>query len=183
MPALSTADLPIRPVRKDERGELARFIRAGWGSTTITSRGVAHDAASLPCLIAVDGERWLGLAAYVPTDDECELVLLEAFERHSGIGTALLAATIEAARNLNSRRLWLVTTNDNLDALRFYQRRGLRLARLWVDATTEARERLKPEIPMLGEYGIPIHDELELELILSTASDQTEDPIERRREA
>jgi GNAT superfamily N-acetyltransferase len=172
--------MSIRQVRDDEREELARFIRTGWGSTIITSRGIAHDASALPCLVAVDGERWLGLAVYRPDGDECELVLLEAFEKRLGIGTALLEATIEQARQLNSRRLWLVTTNDNLDALRFYQRRDMRLARLWRDATTEARNTLKPEIPLIGDHGIPLRDELELELILRTAGDPADDPSEHR---
>jgi hypothetical protein len=92
----------------------------------------------------------------------------------------LLAAAIEEARKLNSRRLWLVTTNDNLDALRFHQRSDMRLARLWVNATKEAREKLKPEIPMIGDYGIPLRDELELELILRTAGDSADDPTEHR---
>jgi len=107
---------------------------------------------------------------------DCELVLLETFDRGRGIGTALLDATIEVARESNSRRLWLVTTNDNLDALRFYQRRGLRLARLWVDAATEARQKLKPEIPLTGAHGIPIRDELELELILRNGDSPEDQP-------
>ena len=163
--------MSIRPVRDDEREELARFIRTGWDSKTITSRGIPHDASALPCLVAVDGERWLGLAAYRPDGDECELVLLEALEKRLGIGTALLQVTIEQARKLNSRRLWPVTTNDNLDALRFYQRR---------DATTEARDKLKPEIPLIGDHGIPLRDEMELELILMTSGDSAEDPSEHR---
>lgn len=77
-----------------------------------------------------------------------------------------LGAVVELARNSNSRRLWLVTTNSNLDALRFYQRRGLRIVRVWADAWASARESLKPEIPETGDYGIPILDELELELVL-----------------
>jgi len=67
---------------------------------------------------------------------------------------------------LSCTRLWLVTTNDNLHALRFYQRRGMCLVRVWPDATTRAREKLKPQIPLTGEHGIPIRDELELELQL-----------------
>lgn len=67
-------------------------------------------------------------------------------------------------QNSNSRRLWLVTTNSNLDALRFYQRRGLHLVRVWPDAMNRSRE-LKPEIPMIGDFGIAIRDELELEIV------------------
>jgi GNAT superfamily N-acetyltransferase len=183
MASTAGAGPAIRPIRDDERGELARQVREHWGSPIVTSRGIPHEASTLPCLVAVDGERWLGVAVYRLEDGECELVLLEAFERRAGIGTALLEATAGLARRSNSRRLWLVTTNDNLDALRFYQRRGMRLARLWVDATTEARKTLKPEIPLIGEYGIPLRDELELEMILRDDDDTLEHRTDHRGEA
>jgi GNAT superfamily N-acetyltransferase len=157
----------IRSIRDGERNELARRVRASWDSSVVTSRGIAREASELPCLVAVDGERWLGLAVYRIEGDECELVVLEAFEKGRSIGTALLDATAEVARKAGCRRLWLVTTNDNLDAVRFYQRRGLRLVRLWVDAVTEARQKLKPEIPLVGNHGIAIRDELEFEVTLT----------------
>ena len=59
-------------------------------------------------------------------------------------------------------RLWLVTTNDNLDALRFYQRRGLRITAVAAGAVDEAR-KIKPGIPLLGDHGIAIRDEITLE--------------------
>jgi hypothetical protein len=62
-------------------------------------------------------------------------------------------------------RLWLITSNDNLNAIRFYQRRGMRLTAVHRGAIDEARQ-IKPSIPLIGEHGIPIHDELELELRL-----------------
>jgi ribosomal protein S18 acetylase RimI-like enzyme len=58
-----------------------------------------------------------------------------------------------------------VTTNDNVDALRFYQRRGFRLAALRAGAVEDARARLKPEIPWTGADGIELRDELELEKV------------------
>jgi len=155
----------IRPVRDDERNELDRRIVAGWGSSVVVSRGSRHRVSELPCLVAVAGQTWLGVAAYRLAAGACELVLLEAFERDRGVGTALFAGVVELARTAGARRLWLVTTNDNTAALRFYQRRGMRLVRLRLDAVTQARRLLKPEIPLLGENGIPIRDELELELV------------------
>ncbi len=166
----ATAPVPglaIRPVRDDEQHELERVVRERWGSPRIVSSGTAHPIESLPCLVATNelGD-WLGLAAYRFAAGACELVLLEALVCGRGTGTALLDAVVALAREAGSRRLWLVTTNDNTDALRFYQRRGLRLVQLRAGAVTQAREQLKPEIPLLGENGIPIRDELELELVL-----------------
>jgi GNAT superfamily N-acetyltransferase len=167
MPAAAPSPV-IRPIVDGERPELGRIVAERWGAPIVTSRDRVHDVASLPCLLAVNpqGGSWLGVAGYSIAGTECELVLLDAFERYGGVGTALLWAVIAEARRVNCARLWLVTTNDNLDALRFYQRRGMRLIRVWPDATTRARAKLKPEIPLIGDYGIPLRDELELEMAL-----------------
>ena len=67
-------------------------------------------------------------------------------------------------RPSGARRLWLITTNDNVDALRFYQRRGFRLVRVHAGAVDRSRAALKPGIPEAGDHGIPLRDELELEM-------------------
>jgi GNAT superfamily N-acetyltransferase len=176
MPSTPGAPRTIRPLRDDEREELARVVAESWGSSSLVSRGTVHDARDLPCLVATDGSRWLGVAAYRFAGDECELVLIEAFERGRGTGTALLDAAIREARAAAAKRLWLVTTNDNLDALRFYQRRGMRLVCVRPGAITQARQLLKPEIPLTGDHGIPIRDELELELPLTGADPNPDRP-------
>jgi len=58
-------------------------------------------------------------------------------------------------------RIWLVTTNDNLEALRFYQRRGFVLSALRPRAVDEARRKLKPQISTVGEFRIPLRDEID----------------------
>ena len=63
---------------------------------------------------------------------------------------------VEVARRVGCTQVWLTTTNDNLDALRFYQRRGFRLARIRPGAMDAARASLKPEIPEVGSHGIPM---------------------------
>jgi hypothetical protein len=62
--------------------------------------------------------------------------------------------------------LWLISTNDNLNALKFYQKRGFSLVKLYKNAVNETRKKIKPEIPLIGENGIPIRDEVELEILL-----------------
>jgi len=120
-----------------------------------------------PALIAeVDAEP-AGVATYVVADGECELLTLHAGTRFTGVGSALVAGVRDAARRAGCARLWVVTTNDNVDALRFYQRRGFRLARLRPGAVDTSRETLKPEIPTTGDHGIPLRDEIELEMALS----------------
>jgi ribosomal protein S18 acetylase RimI-like enzyme len=156
----------VRAPREEENAWIERYLRESWGSTIVVSRGVAHDASRLPALLAVQEGQIVGLATFRLDGDECELVTLDALRPRRGIGSALLAAVRERAAERGCRRLWLITTNDNLDAIRFYQRRGMRVAAVHRDAVDEAR-RIKPTIPLIGEHGIPIHDELEFELALA----------------
>lgn len=99
---------------------------------------------------------------------QCEVLTLHVDDRRRGVGSALVAEAKRIAAADNCTRLWVITTNDNLDALRFYQRRGFRLAALHTAAVNHSRARLKPEIPLLGDHGIPICDELELEQELAS---------------
>jgi GNAT superfamily N-acetyltransferase len=139
----------------------------GWGGTDyVVSRGRVIHAGDLPgfCAVGRNG-RPLGMATYEIIGNECQLVTLHAFQRFAGIGTALVRAVRDLAADEGCRRLWLITTNDNLDALRFYQRRDFELVAVHRDVRDTAR-RLKPSIPLVGDYGIPIRDELELEIVL-----------------
>jgi GNAT superfamily N-acetyltransferase len=125
------------------------------------------DTLDHPALVAWSGDELVGVATYVVADGDCELLTLHAAHRFTGVGSALVTGVQEIARRAGCTRLWVVTTNDNVDALRFYQRRGFRLARLRPEAVDHSRRTVKPEIPVTGAYGIPLRDELELEMALS----------------
>jgi ribosomal protein S18 acetylase RimI-like enzyme len=127
-------------------------------------KGEALDALDLPGLVAEGDGREMGLLFYRLDGEDCELFLLLATEPSAGIGTALVEALV--ARATGRRRIWVVTTNDNLRALRFYQRRGFALCALRPGAVDDTRRRLKPGIPVTGDDGIPRRDELELERLL-----------------
>jgi GNAT superfamily N-acetyltransferase len=157
--------LSVRALREDEREWLDAHLRESWGSPVIVSRGRKRNAALLDAIVCLNGARWVGVATFELNGGDLELVTLDALERGIGAGSALLEAVATIARRRGCARVWLVTTNDNLDALRFYQRRGMRLVAVWPGAIDAARE-LKPEIAALGEHGIPIRDEIELELNL-----------------
>jgi ribosomal protein S18 acetylase RimI-like enzyme len=131
-----------------------------WGGTQIISAGRVFDAAALPALIA--GDR-AGLATYAIDHEhsEAKLVTFNALTAQRGIGTALVEALAEKLAAMSIHTLRLTTTNDNLDALRFYQRRGFRIAAVRPGAIDAAR-RQKPSIPPIGKYGIAMRDEIEL---------------------
>lgn len=159
-PPLSVRDAtPADAIWVNER------LVSSWGSTMMVSRGQIHDASRLPTLVAAQDGELVGLATLRFDGVACELLTIEALRRRSGVGSALLDAVVAKARRHGCHRIWLITTNDNLDAIRFYQRRGMRMVAVHRGAVDEARE-LKPSIPQVGEYGIPLHDELEFELIL-----------------
>jgi ribosomal protein S18 acetylase RimI-like enzyme len=155
----------LRPIREADREQIARFVSERWGSEIVVSRGVVHKPAELPGFIAFQGEEWLGLLTYHIKGEACEIVTLDSLVPARGIGTALLTAVKEAAVEAGCKCLWLVTTNDNLNALHFYQKRGFELVAVHINALERSRE-LKPEIPKIGIDGIPLRDEIELEMVV-----------------
>jgi GNAT superfamily N-acetyltransferase len=112
----------------------------------------------------VDGEN-VGLITYYVANSECEIVTLDSVVPGIGVGTALVEAVHGVALERRCERLWLITTNDNVEALRFYQKRGFRILAVHRDAIEDARD-MKPEIPLLGSHGIAIRDEIELDIFL-----------------
>ena len=152
-------DVTVRPASPADREAIAALLTESWGAPVAVAHGVRYDTADLPALIAERDGRIAGLLTYTIGPDGLEVVTLDAVVRRAGVGGALLAAAAELAPG----RLWLVTTNDNLDALRFYQRRGMRIVGVGVGAV-DASRAVKPSIPLVGAYGIELHDELILEL-------------------
>ncbi|UCD57579.1 MAG: GNAT family N-acetyltransferase, partial [Candidatus Hydrogenedentota bacterium] len=106
-----------------------------------------------------------GLVTFRIEDDECEIVTIDSTAEGTGVGSALIGAVKDAAVSAQCKRLWLITTNDNTAALRFYQKRGFILVAVYPNALEQAR-RLKPELPFIGKDGIPLRDEIELEMRL-----------------
>ena len=141
------------------------FIHDQWGSNRVVSKGRVFDPSELEGFAAVADEKVVGLVTFRVERDECEVVTLNSLSEGTGTGSSLLNAVRDTAIKARCRRLWLITTNDNLSALRFYQKWGLRITAIYPNALERSR-MLKPEIPLLGKEGIPIRDEIELEMIL-----------------
>jgi len=152
----------------EHRAALEAFLTE-FNTLRVARRGEVVDSLDHPAVLAFADGELTGVATYVVDGDSCELLTLHATTRLVGVGSALLTAVEESARAAGCRRLWVVTTNDNVEALRFYQRRGFHLAALRAGAVDRSRESLKPEIPRSGAHGIPLRDELELEMSLARA--------------
>ena len=134
-----------------------------FGGALQARRGELIDVLALPGFVADRTGQPVGVVTYRRESNECELAFIAALERHQGVGTALLETLLEAVAECEP--IWLVTTNDNLEALRFYQRRGFVLSALRPGAVTDSRQRLKPQIASVGDFDIPVRDELELHLL------------------
>jgi len=161
-------DLKIVTLSADLRDWANRYIAENWGATLLVSCGQTYQAENLSGFVAVEDEQPRGLLTYRIDDKECEVVTINSSIRGKGVGTALLNVVEAKARSLGCSRIWLITTNDNTDAMRFYQMRGFDLRKIHLNAIEESR-RLKPSIPLIGNHGIAIKHEIEFELILSSS--------------
>ena len=158
-------DVIVRDSRGTDQARMAGLLRERWGSTRVVTRGRLHDADRLPAFVAEAGGELAGVATYRLADDACEIVSLDSLREGIGVSSALIRTLCERARGQGCGRVWLITTNDNWPAMRFYLRRGFQFVAVHRGAVEHAR-RLKPEIPATGVDGIPIIDEIEMELRL-----------------
>jgi ribosomal protein S18 acetylase RimI-like enzyme len=157
------ARFEVKPTGADDRSWMAGMLRRWWGSTEMVSRGRLWNLLELPAFAAWRGGDPVGLVTYRFDGEECEITSLNSGFEGIGIGSALIDAVAGEARRRGCRRLWLITTNDNLHAIGFYQRRGFDIGALHRNALDESR-KIKPEIPRVGLNGIPLLHEIEFEL-------------------
>jgi ribosomal protein S18 acetylase RimI-like enzyme len=160
----------IRSLESEDRNWVAHFLDKNWGSTKIVSRGQSYYGHLLPGFAAEMNDAPedappAGLITYNIEGKDCEILTLDSNQAGLGIGSALLDMVKVVAKEEGCKRLWLVTTNDNMEALRFYQRRNWELVAIHRNALIAAR-KMKPQIPLVGKNEIPLRDEIEMELKL-----------------
>jgi GNAT superfamily N-acetyltransferase len=157
--------IEVREGRPADAAYVRESLLMLMGGSDVAGHGELIDATVLPTLIAwIDGEAVGHLTYRIDARASWEVVTLGATRPGQGVGGELMDALLESARRAGVTRVWLITTNDNTTALRFYQRRGFDLVRLDRDAVTRSRRDLKPSIPTHTD-GIPMRHELELEWI------------------
>ena len=154
-----------RPLTRDDLPRLRRFWIEHWGGEEMISRGHIYRPEQLEGFVIEDRDEWIGLLTYFVKDHECEVTSLDSLREGQGIGATLIGKAIEQARTQGCKRLFLITTNDNLHALGFYQKRGFEIVAIYRGAINESRKR-KPAISWIGMNNIPLRDEIELEINL-----------------
>ena len=155
----------IEVISDNYRSIVDNQIKESWAGPYVAARNVLHDTRTQSGFVAVEDGKIIGYALYNIVNDECEITVLESLHEQRGIGRALINAVMETAKKSGCRRLWLITTNDNTQALRFYQKFGFSLRAVYINAMEESR-KLKPQIPLIGCDGIPIAHEFEFEIML-----------------
>lgn len=158
--------LVLRAVQPADYDLVERLIGEHWGSPLMITRGRLIDLRTKPGFIAENDGTFAGLITYDIQGEHCEITSLNSVQSGLGVGSALIDIMKKTAKENGCRRLWLITTNDNMNALRFYQKRAFVLAAVYPNALAISR-KLKPEIPLVGYDNIPLRDEIELEHILT----------------
>lgn len=142
-----------------------QFLERHWFTTTMIVRGEEIDMTKVDGFYLAEDGAILALLTYTIYDGVLEIISLDSLRENQGIGTALVEAAVREAGKQKCSKVVLITTNDNVDAMRFYQKRGFDMARLFGNAMDRSRQ-LKPEIPLIGEHGIALRHEIEFERVL-----------------
>ncbi len=155
----------LEKISEKYRDNVNQILKKEWNCPPSVSRGKIIDTTNLPGFLFIEDEIVKGVVTYNIENEECEIVTLNSFEENKGIGTALINGVLEIAKKRDCKRLWLITTNDDINAIRFYQIKGFELKAAYIN-TMEISRKLKPGIPLIGMHNIPIKHELEFEIIL-----------------
>jgi ribosomal protein S18 acetylase RimI-like enzyme len=146
------------------RAKVQPILNETWGSPYLAVNGKLWDSRAMPGFVALDeGGNILGYLQYEFHDDICEIMVLESVVQNIGVATALINEAMQIAKASGVNKVIVQTSNDNTHAFRFYQRRGFTIREVRLGAMGEARQ-LKPVIPLIGEEGIPLRDEIEFEI-------------------
>ncbi|MBT7311614.1 GNAT family N-acetyltransferase [bacterium] len=151
----------INELTKLDREWVSERTELLFGGEFVVSREVVHNPAELPGFVVSEGHDRIGITTYNIVEDECELVTIDSLCQWQGVGSILLEAVEKVAKDAGCKTLWTITSNDNLDALRFLQRRGFVIKEVRVGIAEQIR-MMKPGMQEIGHYNIPVRDEIEL---------------------
>lgn len=157
--------MECKRIDRQNRNLINTFIEQHWFTTTMIIRGKKIDMTKTEGFYFSEEENIIGLITYIVYNDILEITSLDSLQENQGIGSKLIEAVIHEAKERKCQKIVLITTNDNINAIRFYQKRGFDMAHLYRNALDISR-KLKPEIPLIGENSIPLRHEIEFEMTI-----------------
>ena len=155
----------IRKKSLQDTGWINTLMIESWGSDLVALQGRIIHPSELDAFLAEQNGERVGLITYLFIEKTCEIITLNSLQPGLGVGTALIDAVKQAAEAAGCNTLILYTTNDNINGLQFYQKYGFYIEQFIKDGIAPDR-KLKPEIPLKAENGIPIRDYLLLKMSL-----------------
>ncbi len=158
--------IKIRKIKTDDLEWIKNLFIKRWGGDFIVTKGKIHRPEYLDGFIAKVKDKKVGLITFRNTGKELEIISLDSLLERKGVGSNLVKRVKNLAKKKKIKRIWLITTNDNIDALKFWQKRGFHLLKIYPSAIDRINRKIKPQIPKIGAFGIPIRDEIELEIEL-----------------
>ena len=158
--------LRIIPVNKKYYAAAKMLLESEWNSTKVVTKGIVYDCMNLPAYIAVKDKKIAGMITYYISGADCQIITLNSLAENEGIGQKLIEKVKRAAIEQGCTHLWVVTTNNNIKAIRYYKKRGFKLKTVYYYSVNKSR-MLKPDIPLFGTNGIPILHEVEFKISLS----------------
>ena len=156
-------EFEIKPIT--DRAFLDELLRLRWSGGALMLRGKIVHPKDVEALAAYHDGRLAGVATWRLEGPVMYLATLNNITEQRGVGMALLDAMLKLGREKGSALLRVIVTNDNLNALGFYQRRGFRIIAVYPGAIDTIRA-LMPAIPYIGQNRIQMRDEIELEIDL-----------------
>lgn len=155
--------MECKRINSQNRNLINTFIKQHWYTTTMIIRGREIDMTKTEGFYFGEVENIIGLITYIVYDNILEITSLDSLQENQGIGSKLVETVIHEAKERKCQKIVLITTNDNINAIKFYQKRGFDMVHLFHNALDISR-KLKPEIPLIGENSIPLRHEIEFEL-------------------
>jgi GNAT superfamily N-acetyltransferase len=165
MKTMQNNPIKIRSAISSDNAWLEELMVKEWGGLPLVIRGKKYYPTQLDGIIAENESGIAGFLFYEMREKDCEIIVFEVFDKFKGTGTILLDKLKDIAKHKKCSRIYLMTTNDNLDALRFYQKRNFHICGVHIDSVKISR-KIKPTIGMIGDFDIPVRDEIDLELII-----------------
>jgi ribosomal protein S18 acetylase RimI-like enzyme len=164
-PRLNLPPVLVRRAEPEDALDAMALFRRDFGRATVIGFGDSMVIEDCPMLVAEMRGELAGALAYRLLPDALHIVALatDPMWQRSGVATHLEGEATFIAQRHGVSRLLFATTNDNLPALYFYQRRGWTITGVVIGGMLEHFGGQ----PGVGFSGIPVRDEIRLEKGLS----------------